>query len=118
MGNAQMLPEFPLDDTTACFELTEEGADGGSAAVDGSAHYKQAQAPFWAEVQAKMAKSTEAKQKFNESNAAGYMRQYPAWKEADFVALRDQFMSFDVNEVSGRGWGLDGRPPRRRRRTG
>ena len=46
-----------------------------------------------------MAKSHRAMEKFSEESIADYMKLYPEWKESDFTTLRDQFMSFDVNEA-------------------
>jgi len=35
---------------------------------------------------------------FSERSVEDYLMQYPQWKEADLANLRDQFMSFDINE--------------------
>jgi hypothetical protein len=69
-----------------------------ATAAPGLSHYHQAQKPFWDAVLEQREKSTTAKNMFTERSVADYLEQYPQWKEADLANLRDQFMSFDVNE--------------------
>eukprot|EP00039_Didymoeca_costata_P020037 m.339809 g.339809 ORF g.339809 m.339809 type:complete len:196 (-) comp18978_c0_seq1:841-1428(-) len=94
---------YPLDASPLCYELQQDFDECGERIQrqenqESLSHYHLAQQPFWDVVLEQRAKSTVAREMYTDTNVSEYARLYPQWNERDIANMRDQFMTFDLNE--------------------